>query len=106
VGEVANALGRWEAGDEASYGGPERLDGARRLGAEQGLELGEDLLDCVSMLPLYAGFLFYAGFLLRSGVGGSVLIRSRSPALIRTSQMRCPPRAAMRPRRRPSRSQR
>src|SRR3954471_15089664 len=44
---------------------------------EVGAQVGPDLLDCVSMLPLYAGFL------LRPGVGGSVLIRSNSPALIR-----------------------
>src|SRR5688572_9478720 len=56
-----------------------------------------EAFDCVSMLPLYVGFL------LPSGSAGA-LIRSSSSPRICTSQMRCPPRAAMRPRRRPSRS--
>jgi hypothetical protein len=96
-----------------------RLDGgglepAAALG-DDGLEVGErgevpvddglvdqgpEMLDDVSMLPLYAWFL------LRSGAGTVALMRSSSSASIRTSQMRCPPRVAILPRSRPWRSQR
>ena len=81
-------------------------DGGVELGEAGEAPVGDRLVhqrpeafDCVSMLPLYAGFLLPPG-------GTAALIRSSSAALIRTSQMRCPPRAAMRPRRRPSRSHR
>ena len=100
MAEVVRALGGRELAEGGTDGVAQRVRGPGGGGAEQALELAEGEFDCVSMLPLYAGFL------LRPGVGGSVLIRSNSPALIRTSQMRCPPRAAKRPRRRPSRSHR
>src|SRR3712207_2640191 len=50
VGEVVAALGCGEAAEAVGDGGPERLDGARRLGADEGLELGEGQLDRVQKL--------------------------------------------------------
>ena len=49
MGEIAGAFGWREAREEAADGGPQRLDGAGRLGPQQGLELGEHLLDRVQV---------------------------------------------------------
>jgi hypothetical protein len=79
VPQVARALGGCELAEGAADGAAQRVRRAGRSGAEQALELAEGEFDCISMLPLYAGFM------LRRGSGGAALIRSKSPALIRTS---------------------
>jgi hypothetical protein len=49
VGEVVGAFGGSEGVEQLADGVPERLDGARRGGAQQRLELGEGVLDRVQV---------------------------------------------------------
>jgi hypothetical protein len=67
-------------------GVPEAFEGAFRCLTEGGFQFGESVLDCVSILALYAGFL------VRDDCGSAARIWSSSPPVMVTSQMCWPPR--------------
>ena len=49
MGKIAGAFGSWEVIEEATDGGPERLDSSFGGFAQKRLELGEELLDRIEI---------------------------------------------------------